>query len=149
MVVDPRGSPGWTVEFLNDDGREPARSWLESLDDPTKQSAVIAAVEHVLASEGPDVCRTEWGRNLGGGLYELRIRHSAEEVRRIRSVAAAPSPTARRAARIVLRIYFTTAPERVILLIGGYDKGRLGGGRRQQRSIEQARRLARRVRRAR
>ena len=46
MVVDPRGSPGWTVEFLNDDGREPARSWLESLDDPTKQSAVIAGVEH-------------------------------------------------------------------------------------------------------
>ena len=139
--------PRWQVEFLAVDGIEPARRWFDGLGDTTKQNAVIAAIEHVLIPEGIGVCASEWGRSLGGGLYELRIRHSADEVRRIRMAVAAEAAPSHRHQAVLLRVYFTTAGQRRILLISGYDKGRFGSGRRRQRSIADARRLAATVRR--
>lgn len=57
--------------------------WLENqLSDPAREAA-IAAIEEVLTPRGTQVCETEWGKNLGEGLYELRIRHSAEEIQRM------------------------------------------------------------------
>ncbi|MGA1526250.1 MAG: hypothetical protein ACO4CZ_19990, partial [Planctomycetota bacterium] len=139
--------PRWQVEFLTVDGVEPARRRFDGLSDTTKQNAVIAAIEHVLIPEGIGVCASEWGRSLGGGLYELRIRHAADEIRRIRmAFDAGTAPSGRREA-VLLRVDFTTAGPRRILLLSGYDKGRLGAGRRQQRSIAAARRLAATVRR--
>jgi hypothetical protein len=38
------------------------------------------AIELVLAHRGLDVVETEFGKALGGGLYELHVRLSAEEV---------------------------------------------------------------------
>lgn len=72
--------PRWQVEFLAVDGVEPARRWFDGLGDTTKQNAVIAAIEHVLIPDGIGVCASEWGRSLGGGLFELRIRHAAAPV---------------------------------------------------------------------
>ena len=34
--------------------------------------------------QGTEVCESEWGKALGKGLYELRIRHDANEILRER-----------------------------------------------------------------
>lgn len=100
--------------------------------------------DQVLARFGTGVCRGEWGKNLGRGLYELRIRHTAEEIQSMFGDADGAAGTG---ARVLLRVYFTTHGRKVVLLLGGYDKGRRGGGRRQQKSIERARKMAKQVKR--
>jgi putative component of toxin-antitoxin plasmid stabilization module len=111
------GSVAWTVEFFEDDqGRQPAREWLVSLD-ARKKAAMIAAVEAYLGEMGLDVCGTEHGKQLGDGLFELRVRGDG----------------------IVLRLFCHAYGERIILLLGGYDKGVRPSARHQQRQIEKAR----------
>lgn len=119
--------------------------WLEGdLSDPARLAA-IAAIEVVLEPNGTNICSTEWGKNLGQGLYELRIRHPAEEIRRMFD----PAPTHRDdpgepdgnegGESVLLRVYFMTAGRKVILLVAGYDKGRYGEGKREQKAITVAR----------
>jgi len=62
-------SPGeWEVEFYADEsGREPCREWMGKLT-PLKRIG------------GLDVVETEFGKALGGGLYEFRLRWSADRV---------------------------------------------------------------------
>lgn len=43
--------------------------------------------------------------------------------------------------RVLLRVFVHFYGEKVVLLLGGYDKGRHPKARRQQREIAQARRL--------
>jgi hypothetical protein len=69
------------------------------------------------------VVKTEYGKALGEGLYEFRIRWTA----------AAPE-------EIVLRAFFGTGGRKIILLLSGYDKARHSSDRWQQREIAEARR---------
>jgi len=125
----------WTVEFYIDgEGREPAKKWLEGLSE-VKRDAAIAALTTVLARLGTAVCDTEWGKNLGGGLYELRIRHSAEETKAM----FADQPRGPRRQEVLLRVFFAVHGRRVVLLLGGYDKGRSPSERRQRQEIAAAR----------
>lgn len=39
-----------------------------------EQAVLIAAIEHVLARRGIDICAGDWGKPLGEGLYEFRIK---------------------------------------------------------------------------
>jgi hypothetical protein len=147
----------WDIEFYaDDDGTEPVRDWLNSkqMEGP-KQRAAIAAIEQILGTYGTDVCKTEWGKHLSDGLYELRIRHTAEEIARMfgeqgeRDGTDDPAqPTEdeedetgpdRSKGEILLRVYFTTQGRKLILLVAGYDKGRFGSGKREKRAIAQAR----------
>lgn len=130
----------WGVEFYAEaGGREPCREWADSLS-AQKQAAFVAAVRLVLARRGPDVVETEYGKALGDGLYEFRVRWSAAEIRH--KVAGLPageiggSPES-----ILLRVFFCTAGHRIILLLSGYDKARGSSARRQQREIARARKL--------
>jgi putative component of toxin-antitoxin plasmid stabilization module len=132
----------WYVEFYADDrGREPCRDWAERLS-PQKRAAFIAAVRLVLARRGLDVMETEYGKALGGGLYEFRIRWTESEIRHkldglpVGDVGRAPEA-------IMLRVFFCTAGRRIILLLSGYDKARDVSERRQQREIGRARKLLR------
>jgi hypothetical protein len=134
----------WQIEFYADEyGREPVREWMEDL---TKQKrlALETALIIVLAERGLDVMGTEYGKALGQGLYEFRLRWSAAEVRskagRVSDDAAAKSE------KILLRVFFCTAGQKVILLLNGYDKGQDDSARRQQKEIEVARRLLREFR---
>ena len=78
---------------------------------------MIAAVETYLSEMGLDVCGTEHGKQLGDGLFELRVRGDG----------------------ILLRLFCHAYGERIILLLGGYDKGVRPSARHQQRQIEKAR----------
>jgi putative component of toxin-antitoxin plasmid stabilization module len=133
----------WQVEFYADErGREPCREWAEKLS-PIKRAAFLAAVEVVLTRQGINVASNEFGKALGGGLYELRIRQTAIEIRQ--RVAGLPpnelgdSPPE----AVLLRVFFCTAGRKIILLIDGYDKGGNPSEKRQNREIENARKLMR------
>lgn len=129
----------WTVEFYeDDDGRAPAREFLLSLSS-VKRAAAIAAVEAVLAPMGLDVCKSEYGRALGNGLYEFRLRH---DERTILSKAGGDSEGAS-TGDVLLRLFFAAYGQRTVLLLGGYDKGRDSSPRRQAKEIERARRMLR------
>ena len=140
----------WDIRFADIEGKEPARDWLEELTgkDLPKQLAAIAAIERVLATQGTDVCKGEWGKNFGKGLYEFRIRHDAETIARMfpKPGEAVVTETARAEARILLRIFFTTSGRQIILLVSAYDKGRDPSARRQQAEIERARKLIAKLR---
>lgn len=131
--------PEWEVEFYADkDGREPCREWAEQLS-PQKWAAFTAAVSLVLARRGLDVVQTEFGKALGDGLYEFRVRWSPAEIaHKLGGLSAADVGAAPEA--ILLRVFFCTAGRKVILLLSGYDKARDSSDRRQQREIAQARR---------
>jgi hypothetical protein len=48
---------------------------------PYHQAVLDACITHVLAPMGMAVASTEWGKALGQGLYELRIRRSLHAIR--------------------------------------------------------------------
>ncbi len=128
----------WNVEFFSDDrGRRPVREWLGSLE-PGRRAAAIAAIEIQLSELGLDVCATEHGRQLGEGLFEFRIRHDEAVIRR-----KGGKEGGSRGEKVLLRIFCHAYGERVILLLGAYDKGADPSPRRQQREIDTARRRLR------
>ena len=136
----------WTVRFYRDlEARvEPARIWLDGLKghDEPKRLAAIAAIERVLKPQGVDVCESEWGKNLGAGLYEFRIRHPAQTIRNMFPLppdAAGQTDVRKEPVKILLRIFFTTYGREVILLLGGYDKAKSPSQRQQQNAIAVAR----------
>ena len=132
----------WQVEFYADEqGREPCREWAERLS-PAKKAAFLAAVEFVLTRQGINVASSEWGRALGDGLYELRIRQTATEIRQ-RVAGLPPDELDLPPEAVLLRVFFCTAGRKIILLMSGYDKGESPSERRQNKEIENARRLMR------
>jgi len=70
----------YEIEFYEEDDRQPFRRFLDELES-TKRLAMIAAIERVLAKQGMNVCRSSWGKTLGQGLFEFRVRHTAAEIR--------------------------------------------------------------------
>jgi hypothetical protein len=136
------GEGDWQVEFYADEqGREPCREWAERLS-PTKKAAFLAGVEVVLTRQGINVASNEFGKALGGGLYELRIRQTATEIRQ-RVAGLPPDEVDYPPEAVLLRVFFCTAGRKIILLINGYDKGESPSERRQNREIENARKLMR------
>jgi putative component of toxin-antitoxin plasmid stabilization module len=132
------------VEFYADaDGNEPCRKWLEKLS-ATKRDALVTALEHVLERLGPDVCESEWGKPLGQGLYEFRVRNTAEEIAamfvRDNAVPGTERRRSKRPEAVLLRLFFHTHGRKLILLLGGYDKAKDPSESRQRREIAIARR---------
>lgn len=129
--------PTWHIEFYEDDhGRAPCRDWIEDALGEVQRDALIAALRTVLAEQGIDVCRSQWGKALGQGLYEFRLRHTAAEVEAM--FGGAP-PGAKSGERVLLRVFFHPHGDRIILLLGGYDKGANPSEKRQAREIATAR----------
>ena len=129
----------WDIEFYRDgNGREPCREWIQSLS-TEKRLALETALEHVLAVRGIDVVATAFGKALGQGLYEFRLRWSAEEVAHKVGIVLGGQVT--QTESILLRIFFCTSGRKIILLLSGYDKAKDSGDRRQDREIVAARKL--------
>lgn len=127
----------WRIEFYEDeDGEAPCRTWIEEDLTDVQRDALVSALQLVLASQGIDVCRSEWGKALGQGLYEFRLRHTAAEVE---AMFGGASPGAKAGERVLLRVFFHPHGNRIVLLLGGYDKGADPNDRRQGREIAKAR----------
>ena len=119
--------PVYEIEFYETpDGDQPARRWLLEELTPSKRRAIGTAMNHILAQEGVNVCETEWGKALGKGLYEFRLRDEIQE----QGVTE----------KILLRVFFHPYGNKIILLLGGYDKGEDSSSKRQHKEIAEARR---------
>jgi putative component of toxin-antitoxin plasmid stabilization module len=128
----------WNVEFFEDDqGRQPAREWLQSLESP-KRAAALAAIETHLTDLGQDVCGTEHGKHLGKSLFEFRIRHDEGVLR-----GKAGQGSGGKKAEVLLRVFCHAHGQRIVLLLGGYDKGVAPSKKRQDREVETARKRLR------
>ncbi len=130
----------WAIKlFKDDEGGAPVARWLDSLS-PESRDAVIACIENFLERMGPDVCRTEFGKNLGDGIFELRIRQDAETIARRAGVGieAKGAKTPR-----LLRVFCHAHGQRVVLLLNAYDKLADSGARRQNKEIELAKKRLR------
>lgn len=138
-TVTPVGAVSdFTIEFFEaDDGGSPVEQWMESDLTDIELAALLAALEHVLSHRGIDVCRTEWGKQLGEGLFEFRIRHTAAEIERMFSEASDAQQAKKE--RLLLRVFCHAYGAKIILLLNGYDKGSDPSGKRQQREIALAR----------
>lgn len=108
-----------------------------------ERAVLIAALESVLTPQGSDVCATEWGKALGAGLYEFRVRKSLKSI--LDEFAA---PGAKKLVlkpgddrSVLLRAFFTVHGNRVVLLISVYDKGKDPSDKRQKKEIANARKL--------
>jgi putative component of toxin-antitoxin plasmid stabilization module len=130
----------WTLEpFEADDGSIPFERFVNDLSN-FKVDAVTAAIDRILTVQGIGLVRTEWLKPLGDGLHEFRVRHTAAEVARLfggLDVAPPAGPTE----KVLLRVFVHFHGQKIILLLGGYDKGDDPKERRQQREIQSARRL--------
>jgi phage-related protein len=145
-MADP---PPFRIDFYEDEnGRKPALNWILKELTVSQRRTVGLAMNEILQHQGIEVCEGEWGKALGSGLYEFRIRRGASEI-----FASSTSPRAvrRRAAgllarvkpskeRILLRVFFHPDGEELIILLSGYDKGRFPSKKRQNAEIATARR---------
>jgi hypothetical protein len=124
------------LEFYRDSsGRQPARDWMRSLSEPQRK-AVGVALNVKLQRDGIGICDGRGGKQLGGGLFELRVQESAAATLKAAGIEprAAADP-----GRIMLRVFCHAHGDRVVLILGGYDKSRAPSPRRQQREIKTAR----------
>ena len=115
----------YVIEFYETpDGDRPVLRWIKEDLSVRQRRAFGYAVYRLLQRYGAGVCDTELGRQLGGGLFEFRLRLRAD----------ADGESA------LIRVFCHAAGDRVILLLGGYDKGRDASRRRQSHEIRVARR---------
>lgn len=120
----------WTVEMAGDSFTRFMRKLPEY-----ERDVVDAAIRHVLAVEGISICDSEWGKALGAGLYEFRVRRSLSAI--LSSAGVAEVGRARR--DVLVRVFCTFTGNKVVILLGGYDKRRDSSAKRQQREIAVAR----------
>jgi phage-related protein len=126
------------LEFYTDEaGDQPVLRWLREELSATQRRAIGVALREILEAEGIAVCRGGYGKQLGDGLFEFRLRHDAGEILRSLGKPARDEP---HADRILLRVFCHAHGDRLILLLGGYDKGSDPSKRRQQQEITVARR---------
>lgn len=129
----------WTPEpFETDDGTIPYRTFIDDLSD-FKFVALDAAIKQVLSVRGLDLVRTEWLKALGEGLHEFRIRHDADEISRM--FGGDPAEAALPKEVVLLRVFVHFYGDKVVLLLGGYDKGENPNDGHQRQEIAEARKL--------
>jgi phage-related protein len=137
--------PLYTVGFYeDDDGSSPVYRWITEELSPAQRRSVLAALEQLVAYMGPDIVRTDFGKNLGGGVIELRLRQSEEQVlKRVGKAPNEPHPEDE-GEDILLRIFFHPHGQKRALVLHGYDKGQNPSQRHQNQQIATAEeRLAR------
>jgi len=112
-------APRFTLEFYKDaTGRKPVLEWLRNKASVSTRRVVGTALREILQEQGMGVCGTAFGRQLGGGLFEFRLRESD----------------------LLLRAFCHAYGEKVILLLAAYDKSEDPSAKRQKKEIELARR---------
>lgn len=132
------GNGRWTAELYEDrPGHYPIETWFGSLTE-VQFAALHAGIKHRLEVEGLALARTAWLTPLGDGLYEFRVRHTADEIVRMYSDQQEAPPKGR--ADILLRMFVHFYGDRVVLLMHGYDKGADTSDKRQNKEIAEARR---------
>lgn len=130
----------WSIEVFTDPhGFSPFESWLKSDLTPAEIAAVDLSIQKVLIPNGINLASTKWLTALGQGLFEFRISHSAEEIAGFYAQKGVGDGRAH--PKILLRIFLHFYGEKVVLILGGYNKGQRDQKRHQQLQITEARKL--------
>jgi hypothetical protein len=125
----------YEIDFYEDEhGDTPVLRWLREELSPRKRRALGTAMRRVLQVLGVGVCGTEFGRQLGHGLFEFRLRGAD-----LAQVGPASTSADPHEAKVLLRVFCHAHGNRLILLLGGYDKGEDASPRRQNVEIGLAR----------
>ncbi len=120
----------YRIEFYEDEhGDAPVRRWLREELTLPKRQALGYAMQVVLQRLGVAVCGTEFGKQLGRGLFEFRLRRDLRD--RVRP-GGEPG-------RLLFRVFCHAEGDRVIVLLAAYDKGEDPSPRRQNAEIALAR----------
>lgn len=142
----PSAPSPFKVEFFEaDNGSRPVDRWLTKDLTAAERRSVAAALRELVAEMGSEIVTTEFGKNLGGGILELRLRQSEDELlRRLNRSTAQPQHPEDDGVSIMLRVFLQAHGVKRILVLHGYSKGRDDSKKRQQQEISEARtRLAR------
>lgn len=112
-------APRFQLDFYKDAaGRQPVLEWLRDEVSISTRRVVGTALREILQEQGMGVCGTSFGRQLGGGLFEFRLRERD----------------------LLLRVFCHAYGDKVILLLAAYDKSEDPSARRQNEEIALARR---------
>jgi hypothetical protein len=126
----------YKIEFYEDEhGDAPVLRWLREELSPRKRRALGTAMRRVLQLLGIGVCDSEFGKQLGKGLFEFRLRGSE-----LQKGCGSDEPRDPGEARMLLRVFCHAYGDRIVLLVGGYDKGEDPSPKRQNAEIVLARR---------
>lgn len=138
MSGGPVDDVSWGLaNYVGPDGRKPFIEWVRDISD-VKRAAVLTAVRYPLRQFGPDVIEIGMGRNVGKGVFEFYVEHTADEI--ASRFADAEPPVKGPPEEVWLRVFCHAYGNRQIALLGGFDKGR-HGEEAQQRAILRAQRL--------
>jgi hypothetical protein len=125
---------GWTIEYEGESFARFYRSLPEY-----EQAVLTAALEHVLRVHGIDICAGEWGKPLGQGLFEFRVRRSLDAI--LTTAGLDPSSLSGADRSVLIRVFCTFHGDMIVVLYHGYDKKRDPPPKRRQKEIAKARKL--------
>lgn len=139
MTVMSDSARPYTLEFYDDPmtGRAPVHEWITTALSGYQRRALGTAMSEILEKHGLDVCETEYGKQLGGGLFEFRLRHDSDEI--IAKHTNRKPDDEPDKGPILLRVFCHAYGDKVVLLLAGYDKGDDASRKRENREIELAR----------
>jgi hypothetical protein len=111
----------FTLEFYDepDTGRAPVYDWIKNELSAFQRRSLGIAMSEILERQGVGVCGGDYGKQLGRGLFEFRLRHGADE---IATMFTTKNPDARDKEQILLRVYCHAYGDKIVLLLAGYDK---------------------------
>lgn len=94
----------YAIEFWEDEqGQKPVLEWIRGELTREQRAALGKAMQHVLGTMGIGVCGTQFGKQLGDGLCEFRLRYNLAGLRH-RFEEKTPPADAPEA--ILLRVFF-------------------------------------------
>ena len=131
----------YQLEFYEENGSMSFAEWLNGLTktEPAKYDAIGYGLQEILAMQSINVCNSDFGVNLGDGLYEFRLRHDHSQlISRVQphlkgTISNGPE------VNVLVQVFFAAYGNKIILLLHGYDKGRDSSERRKRKEINEAR----------
>lgn len=136
-ILPPTGSPRYEIAV------SPARrrttsccEWIKEDLTPFQRRSIGIAMSEILEVNGINVCDTEYGKNLGQGLFDFRLRHGADD---IVAMFTTKTPDERDKEPILLRVYCHAYGDKIVLLLAGYDKQADASRKRENQEIKLAR----------
>jgi len=120
-------------------GQRPIQIWLRK--QPSSVQVIVAAlVEELLAHYGPAICRSEFGKALGKGLFELRARQTPRTLF-ARFGRDVPKGFVGANEEVLVRVFFAVGRDKTIVLLGGLNKKKQNSEKAQRDAILRARRV--------
>ena len=131
-MVNRHAAQGWELRLA--DAASFAK-FVRSLT-PAKQRTLEASIDKILLVHGFELVDGDLVKNLGGGLYEFRVGPTTT---RMINKAGLESKIPHQ--KIVIRVFVSFEADRMIVLLGSYDKGANDSKSKQQSEIAKARQI--------